>query len=68
MLSSFKNKSVHQLLKIFFTIIFMFFFFLMYRHVRAEQTECYIQALQWILFYYYRGVPSWSWFYEFHYR
>lgn len=38
------------------------------RNVRAEQTERYIQALQWILFYYYRGVPSWSWFYEFHYR
>ncbi|XP_063696146.1 5'-3' exoribonuclease 1 [Culicoides brevitarsis] len=35
--------------------------------VRAEQTEYYIQALQWILFYYYRGVPSWSWFYQFHY-
>ncbi|XP_055612977.1 5'-3' exoribonuclease 1-like, partial [Uranotaenia lowii] len=35
--------------------------------VRAEQTECYIKAIQWILYYYYQGVPSWSWFYPHHY-
>uniref|UniRef100_A0A336LMV3 5'-3' exoribonuclease 1 n=1 Tax=Culicoides sonorensis TaxID=179676 RepID=A0A336LMV3_CULSO len=35
--------------------------------VRCEQTKSYIEALQWILYYYYRGVPSWSWFYEYHY-
>lgn len=27
----------------------------------------YISALQWILHYYYRGVPSWSWYYPSHY-
>uniref|UniRef100_A0A182Y8Z1 5'-3' exoribonuclease 1 n=1 Tax=Anopheles stephensi TaxID=30069 RepID=A0A182Y8Z1_ANOST len=35
--------------------------------VRAEQTECYIRALQWTLHYYYRGVVSWSWYYPHHY-
>ncbi|XP_029735397.1 5'-3' exoribonuclease 1 [Aedes albopictus] len=34
---------------------------------RAEQTECYIRALQWTLLYYYRGVPSWAWYYPHHY-
>lgn len=37
------------------------------REVLAEQTECYITALQWILNYYYRGVSSWSWYYPHHY-
>jgi 5'-3' exoribonuclease 1 len=32
-----------------------------------ELTENYVQGLQWVLFYYYRGVASWPWFYKFHY-
>lgn len=42
-----------------------------YKHfsddVLREQAECYIRALQWNLYYYFDGVPSWSWFYPHHY-
>uniref|UniRef100_A0A8B9C2A9 5'-3' exoribonuclease 1 n=1 Tax=Anser brachyrhynchus TaxID=132585 RepID=A0A8B9C2A9_9AVES len=33
----------------------------------ADQAECYVQAIQWILHYYYHGVQSWSWYYPYHY-
>ncbi|XP_055678053.1 5'-3' exoribonuclease 1 isoform X2 [Lutzomyia longipalpis] len=35
--------------------------------VLREQTKCYIEALQWTLFYYYRGIISWGWYYPHHY-
>jgi len=30
-------------------------------------TENYIQGVQWVLYYYYRGIASWPWFYRYHY-
>lgn len=32
-----------------------------------EMTENYVGGLQWVLYYYYRGCPSWSWYYRYHY-
>jgi len=30
-------------------------------------TENYVQGLQWVLFYYYRGIVSWPWYFQYHY-
>lgn len=35
--------------------------------VLKEQAKGYVVAVQWILGYYYHGVPSWSWFFPYHY-
>ncbi|VVD04059.1 unnamed protein product [Leptidea sinapis] len=35
--------------------------------VLADQAECYVRAIQWNLYYYYKGCPSWCWYYPHHY-
>ncbi|XP_045534425.1 5'-3' exoribonuclease 1 [Papilio machaon] len=35
--------------------------------VLADQAEGYVRAIQWNLWYYYKGCPSWCWYYPHHY-
>lgn len=32
-----------------------------------DLTQSYLEGLQWVLYYYYKGCPSWNWFYKYHY-
>lgn len=33
----------------------------------TEMTRHYVEGLQWVLYYYYKGCPSWNWYYKYHY-
>lgn len=33
----------------------------------TELTENYVEGLQWVLYYYYKGCASWGWYYRYHY-
>ena len=33
----------------------------------TDLTKHYIEGLQWVLFYYYKGCPSWNWYFRYHY-
>jgi 5'-3' exonuclease len=35
--------------------------------VLKQVVQSYVEALQWVMLYYFRGCPSWPWFYPFHY-
>ncbi|KAH7008280.1 XRN 5'-3' exonuclease N-terminus-domain-containing protein [Ilyonectria destructans] len=38
-----------------------------YEKELLDLCENYVQGLQWVLYYYYRGIASWPWFYKYHY-
>lgn len=33
----------------------------------VDFTQHYLEGLQWVLYYYYKGCPSWNWFFRYHY-
>lgn len=38
-----------------------------YEKEQTDLCQNYVQGLQWVLFYYYKGIASWPWFYGYHY-
>ena len=38
-----------------------------YEQEMVDLCENYVEGLQWVLYYYYKGIASWPWFYKYHY-
>jgi len=34
---------------------------------KAKMLRKYLEGMQWVLYYYYRGAPHWRWYYPYHY-
>lgn len=34
---------------------------------RKKMLKKYLEGMQWVLFYYYKGAPHWRWYYPYHY-
>lgn len=36
-------------------------------NARKKMLKKYLEGMQWVLFYYYKGSPHWRWYYPYHY-